>query len=198
MSVQANAVEDAGTAQALGLDEVFEILKNQRRRHVLQYLRETGDPVSLSDLSEQIAAWENDKEPRQISSSERKRVYVGLYQCHLPKMDSMDIVDFNKPRGIIEPGENIERFYVYLDVAAGESERNWSGYYAGFSTIAVVAFLGAFLLETIMPLPAIAVATGIVLGGFAVTVVYQHRSDRAGPDRTIETKPSQPVFASGD
>jgi len=198
MSVQVEAVDDAGTEHPLGLDEVFEILKNQRRRHVLRYLRETGDPVSLSDLSEQIAAWENDKEPRQISSSERKRVYVGLYQCHLPKMDSMDIVDFNKPRGIIEPGENIERFYVYLDVAAGEAERNWSGYYAAFSTVAVVAFLGAFLLETLLPLPAIAVATGIVLGGFGVTVVYQHRSTRTDRDRTIQTTPSQPVFAGGD
>jgi hypothetical protein len=94
---------------------VFEILKNQRRRRVLQYLREHGGPVSLSDLCEHIAAQENVTEVHRLSSSERKRVYVGLYQCHLPEMDGMDIVEFNKPRGIIEPGANADLFDKYVD-----------------------------------------------------------------------------------
>jgi predicted Zn-ribbon and HTH transcriptional regulator len=35
----------------LELDQVFEILKNQRRRYVLQYLNEIDDTVSMSDLA---------------------------------------------------------------------------------------------------------------------------------------------------
>jgi len=98
----------------LGFDQIFDILKNQRRRHVLRYLEEADDEVRLGELADQIAAWENDKDVSQITSQERKRVYVGLYQCHLPKMDDMGVVDFNKPRGLIDCGKNIHLFGPYL------------------------------------------------------------------------------------
>jgi len=97
----------------VGFDQVFDILKNQRRRDVLRVVGAVDGQVRLGELAEQIAAWENDKEIKQISSQERKRVYVGLYQCHLPKMDDVDVVSFNKPRGTIETGEHmafVERF----------------------------------------------------------------------------------------
>jgi hypothetical protein len=96
------------------LDTIFSTLKNQRRRYVLHYLDVTDGPVALGDLAEQIAAWENDKEPRLITSSERKRVYVGLYQCHLPKLDDSGAVSYNKPRGIVERGELFDAYRAYL------------------------------------------------------------------------------------
>ena len=56
-------------SRELGLDQLFEVLQNQRRRYVLNYLREHEEVTTLSDLSEQIAAWENDKEIRRTSLS---------------------------------------------------------------------------------------------------------------------------------
>lgn len=125
------AADSESSSAELPLDQIFEILKNQRRRHVLQHLYETEGSVSLSDLAERIAAWENDKEVRQISSRERKRVYVGLYQCHLPKMDGMDAVSFNKPRGIIEPGANIDCFKPYLEIDDEPDEPAYNPLYVG-------------------------------------------------------------------
>jgi hypothetical protein len=98
----------------LALDRIFGVLKNQRRRQVLEYLGTTDGQASLSDLSEQIAAWENDKAPRMISSSERKRVYVGLYQSHLPKMDDAGAISYNKQRGLVEEGPAFAEFEAYL------------------------------------------------------------------------------------
>ena len=98
----------------LEFDQIFDILKNQRRRHVLRYLEGADGEVRLGELADQIAAWENGKTVSQITSQERKRVYVGLYQCHLPKMDDMDVVEFNKPRGLIDCGKNIHLFGPYL------------------------------------------------------------------------------------
>jgi len=63
------------------------VAENKRRRRVLQYLLDVDDEITLDVLAERIAAEENGKDIKQISSQERKRVYVGLYQCHLPKMD---------------------------------------------------------------------------------------------------------------
>jgi len=116
----------------LGFDQIFELLSNQRRRYVLQYLQEIDDQPTTSDLAEQIAAWENDKERQQISSDERKRAYVGLYQGHLPKMDDMGVISYNKPRGTIESANNIDQVSAYLDNDE-RTDRLSTKYYVGLS-----------------------------------------------------------------
>ncbi|WP_436927180.1 DUF7344 domain-containing protein [Halosimplex amylolyticum] len=106
--------EEESSSQ-LPLDHVFEILKNERRRTVLHYLREHGGTVALGELAEHVAAVENGTTVAQVTSNERKCVYVGLYQCHLPKMDDMDIVEFNQNRGRISLGPNAAQLFEYLE-----------------------------------------------------------------------------------
>jgi hypothetical protein len=98
----------------VAMDHVFGILGNERRRYVLKYLSMTEGTATLNDLAERIAAWQCDKKIAQITSQERKRVYVSLYQCHLPKMDDVSAVSYDKERGTIETGEQFERFTYYL------------------------------------------------------------------------------------
>ena len=103
-----------GTA-AHSKDVIFDILKNERRRQALHYLREEPT-TTLSDLSEHVAALENDKPIRELTSSERKRVYVGLYQCHLPKMADAGVLDYDRSRGSIELCDQTSPYFVYLDI----------------------------------------------------------------------------------
>jgi DNA-binding transcriptional ArsR family regulator len=126
-----------GEAEALPLDQVFEILKNSRRRQTLHYLEQNGGEASLSDLAEHIAAIENDVAVEAITSSQRKRVYVGLYQCHLPKMDDMDIIDFEKNRGTVELAHNASQLGPYLD---RDDSDGWHWLYAGVTTTGVGLF----------------------------------------------------------
>jgi DNA-binding transcriptional ArsR family regulator len=89
--------------EELDIGKIFEILKNKRRRRVIEFLNEQEDEkTTLSVLAEHIAAEENDVDVSQITSSQRKRVYIGLYQCHLPKMDKYGIIDYQQNRGTIE------------------------------------------------------------------------------------------------
>ncbi len=91
-----------GSEEALDIGEVFELLKNERRRRVIRFLQAQPDGTATLDvLAEHIAALENDVEVAQLSSSQRKRVYIGLYQCHLPKLDDYGVAEFRKNRGII-------------------------------------------------------------------------------------------------
>lgn len=83
-------------------DDIFHILQNERRRYVLQYLQEQAGECTLRDLARQIAAWENETSPQQVSSDERQRVYIALYQAHLPKLDDFGVIDYNQARGIIK------------------------------------------------------------------------------------------------
>jgi hypothetical protein len=105
--------ENEGT---LPLDVIFSLLSAERRRHVLEYLAENSDQTSLSDLAEYIAAIENNTEARLLKSQERKRVYVALYQSHLPKMDDADVIDFDQSRGTIKYQLNADQLYSYLDL----------------------------------------------------------------------------------
>lgn len=111
----------------LGLDGVFGVLKNQRRRRILRYLITHDDPVTIGTLAEHIAVLENDTTQIALTSRERKRVYIGLYQNHLPKMDDAGAIVFNKARGTIVSGPNAAQFEPYLD---GPQEFvRWSRYY---------------------------------------------------------------------
>ncbi|KAB1185043.1 MULTISPECIES: hypothetical protein [Haloferax] len=101
--------------ESLSKDIVFEILKNQRRRDALRYLKENDGEAKLGDMAEFIAAKENDIDVKALSSSQRKRVYIGLYQCHLPKMDSAGIVEFDKNRGDITLLDAADQLETYLN-----------------------------------------------------------------------------------
>ena len=160
---------DNPSEEELPLDQVFGILKNQRRRYVLKFLKDSDEEeVSLSDVAEQIAAWENDKEVRQISSKERKRVYVGLYQCHLPKMDGMGIVAFNKPRGRIGLGENSEPLFKYIDTDDEPEEPRWHVYSVALSLAGAVMLGAALLLGSLTALPVVNAAVVFLIVAFTV------------------------------
>jgi hypothetical protein len=146
--------ESGAESEELPLDQVFEILKNKRRRTVLRYLDEHDEPVALGDLAEYVAADENDTPVAQISSRERKCAYVGLYQCHLPKMDDMEIIAFNQNRGLVETGPNADQLKQYLEWSE-TSTRPWPLYYASTAGVGLVAVL----------------ATGVLAGGGATTIV---------------------------
>lgn len=185
------AVTDEST---IGIDQVFEILKNQRRRWVLRYLETADGQVVLSDLAEEIASCENEKDISQITSQERKRVYVGLYQVHLPKMDDMNIISFNKPRGLIEPGENYERVRAYLpddDMTPEAPGLRSHLYVASISTLFVAVF---GVIELVTPMELLQPVSVLVVGAIAlVSLLYvtqkpfeqfRRLRDRAGTPET--------------
>jgi len=93
------------------VDELFEMLSNDRRRRVLRYITSPGtsEAVTLRSLAGHIAALENEIPEHQLGSQQRKRVYIALYQCHLPRMDDAGILEFEKTPGIARqtPGTTV-------------------------------------------------------------------------------------------
>ncbi|MFW6382720.1 MAG: DUF7344 domain-containing protein [Haloferacaceae archaeon] len=177
-----STTEDDEDAESLSLDHVFGILKNRRRRRVLRFLKETEGTVSLSETAEQIAATENDKDVSQITSAERKRVYVGLYQCHLPKMDSMDIVSFNKPRGTIDLGEHADEVFEYLETDDEEPDRSWHAYSASLSVLGLCVLVGAMAVRPMTGLPVVEGAVALILLSFLTYALVGMYSTQAVDD----------------
>lgn len=113
------AVEE--TEEALSLDDIFHVLQNERRRQVIRYLRGLDGPIRMRDVAEQVAAWENDTTVENLHSDQRQRVYIALYQSHLPKLANQGIIRYNQPRGVIEPSPLLDEIGAYLDVAASDT-----------------------------------------------------------------------------
>jgi len=113
-------LEPNGTEVSSPEEEIFDILKVKRRRRVIRYLKD-NEEVDLGEIATEIARFESDGTARP-DSSERKSVYVGLYQCHLPKMDDWNIVNFDKDAGTAVKGEYFEEASQYLPNSFGEGD----------------------------------------------------------------------------
>jgi DNA-binding transcriptional ArsR family regulator len=83
---------------ALSLDELFDILRNARRRHVVELLDEYGGEAEFRELTDAVARRETGAP---VSYEERKRVYVSLRQSHLPRLADAGVVEYDRDRGTV-------------------------------------------------------------------------------------------------
>jgi len=144
MSAVMASPEHEEQSEGLTYDECFDLLSNYRRRYALHYLEQNGEHATISDLAEQVAAWEYDISPADVSYDERKRVYTSLQQVHLPRMDRMDVVEFDSDQGTVEIGPAAGELDIYLDVVTGR-DISWSGLYVGVALLNAGLFLGGVL-----------------------------------------------------
>ncbi|WP_254547446.1 DUF7344 domain-containing protein [Halomarina pelagica] len=161
----------------LALDDAFNILSNSRRRYILYYLYMQDEPATIEELASQIAAWENDIPVDELDDTARRRVYVSLYQTHLPKLDDFGIAVYDRDEGTVELTEKAEEIVRYLPVEERETPQ-FSWYYVALSAAAIVA-----LLATAFSLPPFDAVSGTIIAlVFAVAlvalVVYQYAVTR--------------------
>ncbi len=164
--------------------EIFDLLRNERRRYLLHYLKTYEAPVEIGDLATRIAAWEHDEPVEAVTSKQRKRVYTTLQQTHLPKMDEARIVDYDHDRGLVDRTEYTDDLNVYLEIV-DRNEVPWREYYLGLGAVylGLVAALWADIapLTVVSDLGWMAIAS-VVLVVSAAAHVYLERGMRLGHD----------------
>ena len=167
--------ESSETSTLLNPDERFHLLQNERRRLVIKYLHgvesdaEDGR-VRMRDVAEQVAAWEHDTTVTQLSSTQRQRVYIPLYQKHLPKLHDAGVIDYNQSRGVIVPTERVDRLAEFVEgpVTAemgtddgartdADADDAWNRYYLGASVASAITLVAGVLLS----LPELVIAVAI-------------------------------------
>lgn len=173
--------EDGSTGAVLSLDQKFELLKNQRRRRALRYLIETGDSATTGELAETIAAKENGIDESMLSSSQRKRVYIALYQAHLPKMDDYGVVDFNQARGTItldETASELEEYLIEEDPIENSPSKWWSRY-LGIAVVGGVGYAASLPIGEWLVSSVIALGTIVAIVGCALAHRHVEQSDES-------------------
>lgn len=116
---------------------MFTVLSNHRRRYVLYACNQADGETTLSDVAEQVAAWEYNKPMTKITSAERKRVYTSIQQHHLSKLEDAGLIEVEGDR--ISTTDKARNLDVYLDVVP-EKNIPWALYYVG------LAGVGAFTI----------------------------------------------------
>jgi|APHM01.1.fsa_nt_gi hypothetical protein len=130
--------DDDDVEGTVSRDDLFEILSNRRRRYVLHLLKNAEDGrADLSEVAEQIAAWEHDTTPEQLSYDQRRSVRTALYQHHAPKMDETGVVEFHERDQVFKLSEGTEQFDVYLEPSSGEPP--WGVYFPLLTAVCAVA-----------------------------------------------------------
>lgn len=190
MSLQETQLSESLThserSSSLPRDDVFEVLSNARRRCALHYLKQQGDRrVSLRELVDYVAAWENDTSPANVDSTERKRVYTALRQNHLPRLEAAGIIEYEHLRGEVELTDQAREVQMYLEFVPRD-DIPWSEYYLGLSGVgaALVAavWMGVYPFGELSEL----LLAVILVALFAVSALvhtYDATRNRIGSDR---------------
>ncbi|WP_232819747.1 MULTISPECIES: hypothetical protein [Haloprofundus] len=105
---------------------------------MLHHLKRVGEPLTIRELAEQVAAWENDCRIEELTYKQRKRVYTSLHQTHLPKLDSYGIIDYEQGRGVATLTERATELDAYLEVVERD-DVSWSQYYLGLASVSLAA-----------------------------------------------------------
>lgn len=177
--------EPAESRGPLDADERFHLLQNERRRLVIRYLRDAAPDaedgrVWMRDVAEQVAAWEHDTTVARLSSTQRQRVYIPLYQNHLPKLDDAGVIDYDQSRGVVVPTERVEFLAEFVEDPASSEQHDedraddagadWNNYYLGASGVGAVMLGGAAM--SLLPELLVSVA---ILALFSTVSVSQYQ-----------------------
>lgn len=112
-------IRDGTDGEDLSKDQAFDILRNSRRRAVVSCLRSRGGELSVKELSRCVASTEYEIPAAELSSDQYKRVYTGLYQCHLDRMEELGVLDFDTETNTVRLHDVASQLEPYLDVEEG-------------------------------------------------------------------------------
>lgn len=165
----------------LSPDDIFEILSNSRRRYLIHTLHQRGGAAGLSELADRIAASEHGIPIADVESDQRRRVYISLYQTHLPKLEEYGIVDYDEEDKTVSLTDRVDRLDHYLYIG-NHTARQWWIYYATLSIVGLVVIAGSWAGVYPITVVSIEVLAQVIAVGFVVLAAAHFLATRrTGP-----------------
>ncbi|QAU14408.1 hypothetical protein EKH57_13515 [Halorubrum sp. BOL3-1] len=120
--------------------EIYDVLRNDRRRLALEYLKERLRPVEVGELSDHIAEREVGESPPPQDC--RQSVYNTLSQTHLPKLEDLGFVDFDRDEKTVTLRETAREVDVYMNIVTPLGI-TWGTYYRSLGVLGLIAVVAA-------------------------------------------------------
>lgn len=99
------------------LNQIFDLLSEERRRYALYYLEQQDGPVSVDDVAEQVAKWETGSATVSIPEEKLREIEVELYHNDLPKASEAQCITYDSEEGIVELTGAPPEFNAIITVA---------------------------------------------------------------------------------
>lgn len=168
---------------------VAELVVNYHRRYALYYLHEQSGPVALEDVARQVAAWERDTTPREVTATEVEAVRSSLRRIHLPYLAERTAVTYHPDRDQVTCRVDDPMLELLLANDPRTSVRWYRVYLALTATSAVLLALVRLDVPGFSKLGSVATVT-VIVGLFAAVSVahwydvyrWRRRSDGGPPD----------------
>lgn len=170
-------------------DVAFDLLSSKRRRFVLSRLQDAPGGMELSDLATELSSFENEVPPEELSSKDRKRVYVSLYQTHVPKLDDTGLVAYDSDTGTVRPTEQLDELAAYFEPT--EPTVCWGPLYG------LVALVGLGLYALAVSTDAAMIAPVHVGVGVLVVILALSLGQYIGATLLDSREPSIPAETDG-
>ena len=165
-------------------DDLFQILSNSRRRYIIYYLAEAGGEMSLKRLATKIAAAESDTAESEVAPEERQRVYISLYQTHLPKLEETGVAVYDEDeRTVTLTPETLEEGFFWMDTGEDESAGR-ARYSVALAAVSWALVVGVWLSLPVVALLGWAGVALVAAVALSVVAALQYRAERA--DRADE------------
>ncbi|WP_435157341.1 DUF7344 domain-containing protein [Haladaptatus sp. DFWS20] len=179
-------LNDSMNRTELSQDQVFEVLKSMRRRYAVHYLRRENCTVDFADVTDHVAAWECNTTPADLLGKQRKRVYISLYQTHIPALADAGIIDYDPETGKIRPTSRIRVFDDYLNVFT-KPTLPWDRYYCGLALGSGLLFVSIWLkLYPMAMLPWFVVMLGVMAAYGMVAAIHYWYTRNTVPETPLE------------
>ncbi len=75
-------------------DEIFDVLGNRQRRHVLSALLDCDETTTVTELAETTGS---------KTGGQPERIEIGLVHSHLPRLEGVGIVEYDPETGVVKP-----------------------------------------------------------------------------------------------
>ena len=154
----------------LPAEQVYAVLANERRRRALEQLGSVGGVVTVHELSTLVAGRETGESPPPKRC--RESVYTSLVQTHLPKLEELGVVEYDRKAQTIELSRHARDVSLYTEIVATGGV-TWSELYRALGvaslTVLLAALLGVPLVSAVDPV----LLTSLALALFAAASAYQ-------------------------
>lgn len=150
--------------------EIYEILANRRRREAIRHIGSVPGRISVRELTEVIAQEEAgaDPAPRNV----RESVYSSLHQRHLPKLEDLGMINYDRTEAEVELLERGQHIDLYMGVVTRYGI-TWAEFYRAIGVVSLFLVVGSLIdvpmLELVDPL----IWASGALAIFAVASGYQ-------------------------
>lgn len=102
----------------LSATDIFSLLGDDRRRNTLHFLSQHVAAISLGELAEQLAVWDDNP-----TYDRYERVLTSLHQSHLPQLVEKNVVRYDSEQETVTGLDAIDSIRPYLDLAFPDDVR---------------------------------------------------------------------------